>query len=311
VGSFGAHRCVWVGVDPVGVRRLLALDSGLHEYVRDARVVIHKFTNLGYCPVPKQLANERSYLIATTTMDVVTDVLILIIPMLMLWPLQVALRRKLALMGMMSLSVFMIAIAIIRCAGASLPNGVIDTSWLIFWQGMESAVAVLMVSLLVLKSMFTVEIERRKTRQYRLDAEKGSSYLSSESPPSTIRKSWRYSFRRSPHHSVDHEQVQIYIWNPIESFAIPQVHHKPPATRSLARNYSHPSYREVHSEVMETPPTSPPQRRPTPVDEISSPTFYRDSRSSSSSEVTANPVLMSKYFPDKTFGYEGRRTISK
>jgi hypothetical protein len=202
-------------------------------------------------------------------MDVVTDVLILIVPMLLLWPLQLALRRKLVLMGMMSLSAFMIAIAIVRVTGAQLPNGVVDTSWLVFWSGMESAVSVLMVSLLVLKSMFGIESERRSERQRRLDTEKGI-LSSSSSPPSTPRRSWRSSFRRSPQVSIDQDQAQESAWNPVHRFALPQAHCKPPSgsnspLRSVSRqpmpSYSRLSRDEIEGGITRIPP---PRRSPTP-----------------------------------------------
>lgn len=202
-------------------------------------------------------------------MDVVTDILILIVPMLLLWPLQLALRRKLALMGMMSLSAFMIAIAIVRVTGAQLPNGVVDTSWLVFWSGMESAVSVLMVSLLVLKSMFGIESERRSERQRRLDTEKGI-LSSSSSSPSTPRRSWRSSFRRSPQESIDHEQVQESACNPVHRLALPQAHYKLPSDsnshlRSVA-GQTVPSNSRLARDEIEGGVTMipPPLRRPTP-----------------------------------------------
>ena len=48
----------------------------------------------------------------------------------------------------------MIIIAIVRVAAASLPGGVTDTAWLFFWQTLEAAVAVITVSLTVIRSLF-------------------------------------------------------------------------------------------------------------------------------------------------------------
>ena len=48
----------------------------------------------------------------------------------------------------------MIIIAIIRIAKAPLPNNATDTVWLFFWQFMEAAAAVLMVSLTAIRSLF-------------------------------------------------------------------------------------------------------------------------------------------------------------
>ena len=47
----------------------------------------------------------------------------------------------------------MISIAIIRVAFAKLPNQITDTVWLIFWQGIESSVAIITVSLVAFRSL--------------------------------------------------------------------------------------------------------------------------------------------------------------
>ena len=283
-----------------------------------------------------QLANEKVYLIATTTFDVLTDVLITILPLVLIGPLQLKFKRKLAVLAMMSLSVFMIAIAIVRCAGSSLPNGVIDTSWLVFWQGMESAVAVLMVSLLVLKSIFSTERDRSSARQRRLDAEK--ALVSYGSGPTDERRSWRGSVTQSAETSQNRDNVQVYNWNPVESFAAPHEVHLARSSiseksmnnggrRTSSQNYSRPSYGQIHVGVTALLPTSPPQRPPTTVyehsealstptidhsepvllsasqEEHTSPTIFRDKGSSSdlrpperSRSVPVNPRLVSRFF---------------
>ena len=63
-------------------------------------------------------------------------------------------RRKMALAAVLCLSVFMMIIAIVRVAASALPDGVTDTSWLFFWQTMEAAVAIIIVSLTAIRSLF-------------------------------------------------------------------------------------------------------------------------------------------------------------
>ena len=65
-------------------------------------------------------------------------------------------RRKMALASVLCLSVFMMIIAIVRVAAGTLPGGVTDTAWLFFWQTMEAAVAVIIVSLTAMKSLIGV-----------------------------------------------------------------------------------------------------------------------------------------------------------
>jgi len=60
----------------------------------------------------------------------------------------------------------MMIIAIIRTALAPLPdNKVIDTSWLIFWEGIEATTAIIMVSLTAFRSLFGQERMRSRERE--------------------------------------------------------------------------------------------------------------------------------------------------
>ncbi len=60
----------------------------------------------------------------------------------------------------------MMIIAIIRTALAPLPeNQVVDTSWLIFWEGIEATTAIVMVSLTAFRSLFGQERMRSRERE--------------------------------------------------------------------------------------------------------------------------------------------------
>lgn len=60
----------------------------------------------------------------------------------------------------------MMIIAIIRTALAPLPeNQVVDTSWLIFWEGIEATTAIIMVSLTAFRSLFGQERMRSRERE--------------------------------------------------------------------------------------------------------------------------------------------------
>jgi len=121
---------------------------------------------LEYCSIAHQLANERIYLATTTALDIATDLLVIAIPLTLLYPVRLPLDRKLALGSMLCLSFFMMIIAIIRTALAPLPdNQVIDTSWLIFWEGIEATTAIIMVSLTAFRSLFGQERMRSRERE--------------------------------------------------------------------------------------------------------------------------------------------------
>lgn len=59
----------------------------------------------------------------------------------------------------------MIAIAIIRVALAPLPNDVTDSVWIFFWQFVEAAAAIFMVSLTAIRSVFGHKKAERSSRK--------------------------------------------------------------------------------------------------------------------------------------------------
>ncbi|KAH8687575.1 hypothetical protein BGZ60DRAFT_558833 [Tricladium varicosporioides] len=76
-------------------------------------------------------------LIANAVMDVMTDLLILAIPIALLWRVRIQMRRKLALVGIFGLMVMTMAIAIIRVAVLDVT---MDQPRLFFWTAIEPPV---------------------------------------------------------------------------------------------------------------------------------------------------------------------------
>lgn len=56
---------------------------------------------------------------------------------MMLWHVRIGLRQKLILIGIFSLTVVVIIVAIIRVAIIKPENGYIDVSWLYVWSSVE------------------------------------------------------------------------------------------------------------------------------------------------------------------------------
>ena len=98
--------------------------------------------------------------------------MIISIPILLLWKVQISLRRKLALGGILCLSIFMIVIAIIRISLGNLAGGQVDAAWVIFWLHMEASVAVLVNSVSAFRALFVAA----KSSKY---DEKGNGLLGS------------------------------------------------------------------------------------------------------------------------------------
>ena len=65
--------------------------------------------------------------------------LVILVSTNILWKVQIEIRKKIALIGICSLTVFIIAVAIIRVAVATAGQN-LDLTWLLFWGGIEVTV---------------------------------------------------------------------------------------------------------------------------------------------------------------------------
>ena len=91
--------------------------------------------------------------------------LVISIPVALLWRVHITLRRKLALGAILCLSAFMIVIAIIRAALATLPQRTTDTVWVFFWRSIEASTAVIVASLTTMFPLFGQEIASRNSKR--------------------------------------------------------------------------------------------------------------------------------------------------
>jgi len=114
-------------------------------------------------------------------MDITTDLLVLSFPLALLWRVRISLRQKFGLGCVLSLSLFMIVIAVIRMGGIQQASGVVDIVWLAFWQQQECSIAVIMVSVSAFRSFFA-----EKANSYPAQRRRPEDY-----PPTIGRKIWR------------------------------------------------------------------------------------------------------------------------
>ena len=227
------------------------------DYMREPRMQTkfrYVLTLLEFCPIESQLYHERVYLDVTSALDVFTDVLIISVPVALLWRVRLSLRRKLTLGSMLCLSVAMIFMTIIRTSLAPLPNGIIDTSWLFFWQGMEAATAIIVLSLSAFRGLFGREGSRSSKRSkplvYRPSNSDNKGALGGdqnkyeglpEQPAST--KAKHSAFSRYRGGSVMDEETQVTT-----TYDIPEMEledQKKPSERSSSRldqPFSEPYY---------------------------------------------------------------------
>lgn len=93
--------------------------------------------------------------------------LVLIIPVVQLWRIQISLRQKFILGTSLSLSLFMIIIAIIRISKLHLGVYSVDFMWMTFWHQVEASTAVIMVSFSAFRTFFVARGSRRREEQRR------------------------------------------------------------------------------------------------------------------------------------------------
>lgn len=99
---------------------------------------------------------------------------VLIIPFHILWRIQINLRQKLILGATLSLSIFMIILAIIRISKIRADKETADIIWVIFWQQIEASTAVIMISLSAFRTFFVaresrLRHDRNRHRQWYMD----------------------------------------------------------------------------------------------------------------------------------------------
>ncbi|KAF2201225.1 hypothetical protein GQ43DRAFT_471976 [Delitschia confertaspora ATCC 74209] len=89
------------------------------------------------CSSEKSIRFQRMTLIANCVLDVLTDVLITVIPFTMLWKVRISMRRKLALAGVFSVTMVTIIFSIVRASVITSNSIQPDMSWLYTWSNIE------------------------------------------------------------------------------------------------------------------------------------------------------------------------------
>lgn len=138
---------------------------------------------------PAALARQNGTLKATAILDIVSDALrrfhtsqsalpymltaaVISIPVILLWKVKINIRRKLALWGILCLSIFTAITALIKVAGGNIGHGQVDSAWAIFWLQAEAAVAIIVVSVSAFRALF---VTHRASKQ-QSPAHHGSSF---------------------------------------------------------------------------------------------------------------------------------------
>ncbi|KAK7946967.1 uncharacterized protein PG986_011288 [Apiospora aurea] len=95
------------------------------------------------CNEAPSVGFETATLKANCALDVLTDFMVMSLPAILLWKAQIRWAKKLAILGLFSLSIVTTAIAIVRVANIDStrrPDGNLDSSYLFLWTFIEPCV---------------------------------------------------------------------------------------------------------------------------------------------------------------------------
>lgn len=132
---------------------------------------------LTQCGASYQQSFTRDTFHYQTAADVVTDAMILSIPILMMWNVRIAWGRKLALMGLFSLTIIAIIVSILRVTLVSSSKHQLDTTWLYMWSNIDMAVAIIVACLASFRQLFVMSEKSGPKRQGESLQASGSGFL--------------------------------------------------------------------------------------------------------------------------------------
>ncbi|CAI6337518.1 unnamed protein product [Periconia digitata] len=155
--------------------------------------------------------------LALALVDIISDIMIVSIPLLLLRNSTIALSKKIGIASFLSLSIFMIVCSIIRAAGFLLQNSYTpNLSWRYLWEELEGCTAVTMASVVAFRTLLVSKHKikepprapsfvetwyrnRRSTRKRSIDglAEDGDEHVKTLGMPSATFGGVHSHIRRS------------------------------------------------------------------------------------------------------------------
>lgn len=156
-------------------RTLVARLPGIHLYWRivvGVTIIVYLFSlvdgvvacpHVGLRALSCSVDYARKIGAIAIALDILTDVMILAIPLNILWRVKMQTQQKLGLAAFLCLQVLMIVLAIIRISGF-VYHDAFDMGWVYLWQQIESCVSVSAISLTAFRIMFVANASRRSGR---------------------------------------------------------------------------------------------------------------------------------------------------
>lgn len=109
---------------------------------------------LSQCSSHAHVHYENRTFWANCAGDVVTDLMILSIPILILWNTRISLRKKLILFSVFSATILIMVIAVIRVVINNSLNSSVDISWLYFWSFIEMGTGIIIACIASFRQLF-------------------------------------------------------------------------------------------------------------------------------------------------------------
>lgn len=143
---------------------------------------MHAWFTAGECNTAADARAKNISLYYSLAVDLLTDMLIMVIPVRLLWTLQISIKEKLSIGFCFCVGLITMVIAIIRVVSldSSVANGQVNTSWLILWAAIEGCVAIFVACLPSFAIFVRSEIvsTRRPTFTYQNSSSQGRGGIS-------------------------------------------------------------------------------------------------------------------------------------
>ncbi|KAI1171187.1 hypothetical protein F4777DRAFT_69679 [Nemania sp. FL0916] len=117
------------------------------------------------CNTPASIHYAETVRKIDTALDTLTDFLIMLLPAILLWKVQIPWTKKLAILGIFSLSIITVAVAITRVLSISdmkREDGQSDPSYLWLWTSIEQTVAMVVSCLSAFPQLFNHSQRKKK-----------------------------------------------------------------------------------------------------------------------------------------------------
>ncbi|MCJ1392082.1 hypothetical protein MMC18_004949 [Xylographa bjoerkii] len=135
--------------------------TNMAKFVKNEAYEQMPLADLRSATCPDLQEHARIELAVGSTLDILTDFMVISVPVFLLWRIKINLRQKLYIVAMLSLSGIIILIVVIRVALTALPSGIMDGPWIAFWQIAEPSIAIIMVSINAFRHPFVSRIVSR------------------------------------------------------------------------------------------------------------------------------------------------------